>query len=641
MQTLTIHTLKIKNFKGIKSCSIEPEGESIQLSGANGTGKTTIQDAFAWLLFGKDSNDRADFQLKPVDPDGNEIHNLDTEVTATLDLSGDQITLKKRFSEKWVKKRGSAQSEFTGHQTDHFIDDVPVKKKEYDARVSEIADPGVFKLVTSPAEFNRLHWQDRRRILLDMCGDVADADVIAENKDLDALAGILGKRSIDDHMKTVKAQQRDINKELEQIPVRIDELTASLADVQPPDLKTKLTLEKDLAQAKEKLESVRNNERLSQKRIEANEIRAQIQDIKHQAKTGLDDESARIIQEINVLGSTKQKHLNRIEQLRHDIERDEKRNGVAMEAMERLRQQWFEVNKEVPETDDTCPACGQDLPADQVEAARGKANQIKAEKLAAIQQEGVDLKTAVEGRISEIKKAQDEIAGLEAAVKSIEKETSDLADQMPEGPTADTRELDKKLAGVQSEIEALEHGRGIQEKDIQLTIDDIERKLADIAAAEAGAKAAEKTRARIKELEQQEKKLAEEYEKLAEQVYLAERFIVEKVRLLEDKINSRFEMATFKLFNELINTGIEETCITTYNGVPWPSLNSAGRVQVGMDIISTISEYYGFSAPIWIDNREGVTWIPETDSQTISLIVDPKYNQINISEAKNREEVAA
>lgn len=50
------------------------------------------------------------------------------------------------FQEKWTKKRGSATAEFAGHTTDYFVDGVPVQKKEYDAKIAEIADEQIFRL---------------------------------------------------------------------------------------------------------------------------------------------------------------------------------------------------------------------------------------------------------------------------------------------------------------------------------------------------------------------------------------------------------------------------------------------------------------------------------------------------------------
>jgi len=104
-----------------------------------------------------------------------------------------------------------------------------------------------------------------------------------------------------------------------------------------------------------------------------------------------------------------------------------------------------------------------------------------------------------------------------------------------------------------------------------------------------------------------------------------------KVNLLEEKINSKFKYARFKLFKDQINGGLEETCETLYEGVPYSSgLNNAARINVGLDIINTLNDYYGISAPIFVDNAEAVTELIETDSQLISLVVSKKDKQLRV-----------
>lgn len=202
-------SLSLNNFKGIRNFTLDAQGEDVSVYGDNATGKTTLSDAFMWLLFDKDSANRKDFEIKTLGPDGKPEHGLDHSVEAVLELEdGSHLALKKVFKEKWTKKRGSATAEFTGHTTDHFIDGVPVKKGEYDARIANIASEDIFKLLTSPTYFNEhLHWQDRREILLQVCGDISDGDVLdslatLQNKDqMLALTNILNTRSLDDHRK--------------------------------------------------------------------------------------------------------------------------------------------------------------------------------------------------------------------------------------------------------------------------------------------------------------------------------------------------------------------------------------------------------------------------------------------------------
>src|SRR5690606_34021983 len=98
--------------------------------------------------------------------------------------------------------------------------------------------------------------------------------------------------------------------------------------------------------------------------------------------------------------------------------------------------------------------------------------------------------------------------------------------------------------------------------------------------------------ARIAELEAQDKRLAAEFEELERQLHLMDLFVRAKVRMLTDRINSRFKLARFKLFDQQVNGGIVECCETTYQGVPYNSLNHGARLNVGLDIIATLSEHF-------------------------------------------------
>ena len=230
---MKILNLTLRNFKGIRNFELNTEGKDVNTFGDNATGKTTLFDAFTWLMFGKDSLNRADFEIKTLGPDGQPEHGLEHAVEAILELDDrQQIALKKVFQEKWQKKRGSATAEFTGHTTDHFVDGVPVQKKEYDARIAEIADENIFRLLTDPRYFNEvLHWQKRRELLLEVCGDISDEDVLASEPKLSRLSEVLGDRAIDQHRKIIQTRRTEINKELQKIPVRIDEVKLGLPNI--------------------------------------------------------------------------------------------------------------------------------------------------------------------------------------------------------------------------------------------------------------------------------------------------------------------------------------------------------------------------------------------------------------------------
>jgi DNA repair exonuclease SbcCD ATPase subunit len=635
--------LTIKDFKGIKNFILNTSGGNLNVFGDNATGKTSLTDALQWLLFGKDSQGKADFKIKPFDRAGNEIHHLTTEVEGSFNLDGNPVTLKKAYYEKWTKKRGSTTSDFTGHTTDYYIDGVPKPKKEYDAFIINIVDENVFKLLTNSAYFNeQLKWQDRRKILLDVCGDISDSDVIASSKELSKLPEILGNRSLEDHKKVIAARQTAINKDLREIPARIDEKKRGLPDI--ADISSREVLEIELASLKKQLAAkqnelnrVENGGEIAEKQRAIREIESKLLDIQTKHRAATQDKSfvkKRELQElqlkINQIDSRIATSNKSIESNLNFIETLTKRNDGYRVDWQNIDDQTLEFFQET-----VCPTCGQDLPEDQLSAALEKAqadfNLKKAEQLKTITASG----QANNAKISELaaenealqKEIKNHINGKSIIVEEAEKLQVDI-DRIDSSNTPSIEENAEYKQAIQSKT-SLEQQIAALNNQKQTVVSQIKSEASiinlDIAARErniAQLDQSEKDQKRIIELENQEKSLGAEYEKLQSEMYLVEEFTRTKVNLLESRINDKFKMARFKMFDVQINGGLNETCVTTLNGAPYDgALNSGHKIIVGLDIIATLSKHYGLSAPIFIDNAESVTALPPMDAQIIRLVV--------------------
>ncbi len=649
--------LRLTNFKGCKSLEINAGGKNLNIYGDNGSGKTTLADSFAWLLFDKDSNNRKDFEIKTLGSDGEPEHGLEHSVEAILELEdGQRLALKKVYQEKWTKKRGSATAEFTGHTTDYFIDGVPAQKKEYDARIAEIADENIFRLLTDPRYFNEvLHWQKRREMLLEVCGDVSDTDVIASNPELSRLSDILGNRTIEQHRKVIQARRSEINKELEKIPVRIDEAKLGLPNID--DITNKKELPNDIAKLREELRAkqeelaqARAGGQVAEKTKELRMIEAQIMDLKNRYRQALDGKVGEKSGELSKVQSEIYRLKNDIEAKSRTIQYNESEIKSLDEKIETLRNNWHEENAKAFEQEqaaflklDTCPTCGQPLPKEQLQAAREKAlaqfNKAKAEKLEAISAEGKrlkDMKASMEENLvyvrCELEKATAELAGLEKKEAALKAEINDIMQgEQPVESTPEYVRLQKQHEELQEQIRQAQADVSTTVATIQKEADEISGAIQALEQAQARIDTRKNGLKRIEELKAEERRLAAEFEELERQLYLTEEFIRTKVRLLEDRINSKFKMARFKLFNVLVNGGIEETAETMYNGVPYSSLNNGARINVGLDIIRTLAKHCNFYPPIFIDNRESITELVDVSpQQTISLIVSEKDKKLRV-----------
>jgi len=658
VKKIELINLTLRNFKGVKDFSLPADGNDIRVFGDNATGKTTLFDAFVWLLFDKDSQNKKDFDIKTLDKNGKVIHGLEHEVEGTFSINGNQVNLRKVYKEKWTKKRGSATSEFTGHTTDYFIDGVPSKKKDYEKFISDLIDEDIFKLLTNPALFNeQLKKDERRKVLLDLAGDITDEEVIASNEKLTKLPEILQGRTIENHRKIIASRRAEINKELDKIPVRIDEIQRNLPSVDESEkasLENKIsTINSEIDEKQDYISSIRNGSAITQKQREIQEVEIELMKIKQIHESGSKDDIYRYKARIQEEESNANILKRDLENINQQIEYNKESIQSIESNLVELRQEWHEANNlEFTHNDQCeCPTCGQSLPEEQVEAAREKAlsqfnlekskrleeintkgkrgaerkktlaaeNEKLAEKAGKIQSQISDKEEAVEKLINQLETLESQVVDITENAQYVEKlqEKQTLTKELEEIKMS----ADKTIQEVQMEIINLKTER-----------DQIQAELGQFAVVNQSLK-------RIEELQKEERELAAEFEKLEHELYLTEEFIRSKVDLLEEKINSKFKYARFKLFEQQINGGLKEECETIFEGVPYSSgLNNAAKINVGLDIINTLSEHYGFSAPIFVDNAEAVTKLIDTDSQLISLVVSGKDKQLRIEKPDSENE---
>lgn len=622
MKDIRLQRLSLKNFKGIPSFDFVPGGADAAIYGDNATGKTTLVDAFLWLLFNKDSLNQANFEIKPLNQDGEPEHGLEHGVAAQLNVSGKVLTLRKVLAEKWTKKRGSAAKEFTGHTTDYFVDGVPKPKKDFDAAVNSICDEQLFRLLTNPRYFNEvMHWQKRRELLLEVCGNVSDRDVIESDAELAPLAKI--ERSLDDQRDMLKARRAEINKELDKLPVRIDECKqlaerapeGKASDLELADLHNLLTVKQN------ELARITAGGEVAEKTKALREVEAQILAI----ETGWKEQHHKKQEELLKRKAAITTQLPNLQAEAYGLDNRIKAIEARLEA---LRQQWIETDSATPAVNDTCPTCGQALPVEQVEQAIKTHNEQKARNLAAINTEG----RAAKQELTELQSKRE--ASLQAAAElAAQIEIVDAEIKAHEYKPVETPEYLNLIAGKElltNSIRDLGNDSTAAVIEAQAEIDRLRAEIDKQVAYREQERAAKHARQRIDALKAEERTLAGEYERIEQELALLDKFTRAKVGMLEGRINGKFQIARFKLFAEQINGGVTECCEVVVDGVPYSSLNNAARIQGGCDIVRTLQSHFKTTLPVWIDNRESITTLPQMECQTISLIVSEPDKTLRI-----------
>lgn len=630
---IELKKLTLQYFKGAKDLTIDL-GHRTSIKGANATGKTRLFDLFTWILFGKDSEDRKDFNIKCLDSNNQPIHRVDTHGTAVLSIDGIDMKFERIYKEKWVKKRGEETTEFAGHETLFFVNGVPHQLKDYAEKVESILPESLFKQVTNPAFFNSMKWTDRRAMLFQMAGNVSDQDVITANKDLKKFYEAITGKSFDEYKRELAAKKKLLKESITNIPARIDEVSRAI--VPDPDYK-QINIDIDkynarifqidglIASDAEKFNAANQENQRKQNRIY--EIERQIKELQFQ-------DQARAEKDVNELKVKKNRLYNDIAQLKSEIggynDRLKERKS-AKESIEKdnddLRNKWTEINGQVFTTDADefiCGQCKRPFEADDVEVKKAEMlanfNNSKSVRLENITKAGKGNASRIEKINKEITKFHESIegAGHKFESKQAEHDSIIIPNYPPIEANPQIKVLQDELNMTNSLMKAVvktDNSALIHEKaEINSALDTLKKALNTKEQNE-------KLQVRKQELIDSEKSLSQQIADLEKQEFQCEAFTRAKIGMIEDKVNSMFSYVKFKMFNNLINGGSEETCEALIDGVPYADANNAAKINAGIDIIKTLSRHYVVYAPIFIDNAEAVNELIDTDSQMIKLFV--------------------
>lgn len=679
--------LSLENFKGITKFEIEPEGKNIIILGANRSGKTTLADAYNWLLFNKDSLDRTEFGIKPLKDDGEQ--SVENTVEAVFDVDGKEVTLKKVHKEVWTKKRGSSSRALTGHKAEYEINDVPKKKREFDDYIKElISDIETFRLVSDPLYFNSLKMDKRREILMDVSGDVADIEVIKSNKELSDLEKDLQNYTVEELRARNKRDKKAVNDELKSNPIRIDEISKNLVETkEKPDEVKKNIEEKEKASEEEQkaILDLKNGSKVLELK---NKLREKVFTLKSDIDSKVSNAQNELDTYVRNFDEGTNEKLRKLE-YKHEADKSDlsivksnaKRAADQLkeqnEYTAKLRNDYSDTFKELEsiqnerkefEVTTICDCCGQDLPEEKVQEHRDKQQEnyneeralnIKTltDKLNNIKSKGIEEAETAKQLQAHFDKTQEEIERVESVVAANEEKIKELQKGVvkPEETEAykqyskaldelievqhqlqdeeGLKKYDDDYKALSDELQALENNVSEQIEAHQGRLNSIKEELSELYTIQSTISAQERDLERIKELKEEQSKLADEYEKLEAMEDKLNTFTTSKVHLVEEKIADKFKFARFKLFEEQLNGGLEEKCVTTFDGVPYDKgLNTEAKINVGLDIINTLSKHYDFIAPIIIDNSESVSDLFETVGQQIRLTVSKENKELKMEE---------
>lgn len=646
-KTIRIKALELVNFKGIRDLKVTFNDGITEVRGRNGSGKTTIFDAFTYVLFGKDSRDRKDFNIKTLDADNRAIPRIPHEVKCVLDVDGEEIELCRRYSEKWTKKRGSAYEEFTGHEEERFYNGVPCSVKEYSSKVSAICDEAVFKFITNPTHFAGQKTDVQRAMLFRMAGGVSDEDVAKGNADFLSLLDRLTGKTLEEYKRELAAKKRRIKDAVESIPARIDERNRDFAEEEDWEGLEKELREKHdaLAEMDRTLASV--SEAYRAKNAKKMELWNELSKVRGEKMKRRQEVEARLLKDYNEAVSEIYGIRSKVDMLaREKVSLTAENNALTgklatlSDTRNVLLGEWKAIKAETLTFDDeqfVCPTCGRKYDMDEIESRQVEMTEAfqrrKGARLEENRQKGLRVKEQMAEAEARINSVQTRLAEIEAEIMELSSNPAlSREQQRPETESvvsADKAfiELANRETDLQNQIDAMKDDAP-DTKDItdgkallMEGIADLERRL---AKREQNAKNAE----RIKELEEELRSQSQALAELEGIEYTIACFSKAKVGMIEDRVNAMFKIVRFKMFEQQVNGGESETCEAMVDGVPYSDLNNAGRINAGLDIINAICNFEKVYAPIFIDNAESVNELLPTTSQSVRLIVTEDENLV-------------
>ena len=642
MKEIKLVRLELNNFKCHSHLKLDFNGRNASIYGDNASGKTSIYDALTWLMFGKDSkgNGEKNIEIKPLNEYGEVRDRLaETAVEAVFLIDGEEITLRRTLKEVWTTKRGNTEATYDGNTSEYYIDGVPCKKFVFTDKVGELVDEDTFRLLTSVSHFaDGISWQDRRAVLFNVATVAGDEQIMATDERFRPLVEGMGRLTLDDYKKKLAAEKRGFVGAKTEIPARISECQKTIEDVERLDFASakkelsELEAERDRIDAQ--IVSIENNNAVEAKRLEIREARLKLTQLDGENANYRASQSAGSVN-INKLKTDLLLAKGALDKkktvLKHDGELLDRYEQGIVEA----RNRWIALSKETFE-DKYCPTCGQSLPAEQQKKAREAFEAAKRDKLTYIEAQATEHKNnkaVTENRIETVKKEieglENNVAELEADIKNAESEKVEIHDMA---------DYAQRKADIDEEIEVLNgelHDLSQSVFDIKVSLqrerESITDKIREQNAIISKESLLEYSRRRIAELQEDARNAAACLDAIEQMLFLIDEYSRYKTQFVEDSINSMFRIARFRLFREQANGGIEDRCDVVYEGVPYINLNSGAKINVGIDIINTLSTAYGVSVPLFVDNAESVTRLEHSNNQIIRLVVSEEDKELRVN----------
>ena len=634
---IELKSLNLVHFKCFPKLHLDFHEGVNNIYGENAAGKTSVYDALTWLLFNKDSAGGARPDIKPHHAPAGAM----PEVTAILEVDGEPIKLRKVLREKWEKPRGSSIERYAGDTRDYYIDDVPLAENAYKRRIAELIDERQFKLLTDVwAVTKGMHWKDRRTLLAEICGLPEDKQLLATAPQFAELTEKVGRRTVDEYKSVLMKQRKDSNANLNTLPVRVDECSRMVTELESLDFAAahsesdRLQAERERVQGE--LVKLTNNTLAAQARNELGALQNQLRELEAENNAHLASQRVPVEDKTDELRRALSERKQDVDRLQRTIDHEKWYIADGETNLNDYRARWRAIDTE-EFTETVCPTCHQPLPAEQVAEAREAFAAYQQQRKDALLEDSKLVKqdiAAAQERLASaetaLKSAQDEVQKAQAALDSY---TPPVITEPENLPDYDRRRnaIQMLITDTEKRLDRLNSDTAAEKTRLETEHAELTRRKLESDAVLAKEQTLADTKKRIAELQAEQRKAAAEVEQMDRLIAMCEEFTRYRVQAITESVNSKFRLTRWRLFTEQVNGGLADCCEPMdMNGSTFEGTNNAMQINIGMDIIDTLSAHFGRRVPLFVDNAESVTHLQPIGSQVVRLVVSEQDKELRI-----------
>ena len=638
---IKIMEMRITAFKGIRQLTVSLDGQSADIYGRNGTGKTSLYDAYLWLLFGKDSKGVSKFDVKPLDENSRPKTGTDTEVEAMLDVDGKPVKLRRVLHEKWKIMPGSADPLYVGDETLCYIDDVPVKlEKDYQPYIAGlVGDEEQFKLLSIHGYFMTRPWEQRRRYLVDAAGGSADEEILAR-PEFASIPDILQGKRPEEAKKRLRDQLKRVQVDLDSIPDRLDELQRMMPQVSEKDVQEANELidrmKKELALINSQLDGTEDTfQRAANLQRRVSSLASSIERRKIELDAPIKKAKREFSDRLENARNRKISLEREAERLRNDMTDIDRDISTLQAKREKLLADWHKAEEKTftePALSTVCPCCGQPLPDAQIADAREKARKefnarrdsemglleaqgkSTAETILRLQGEKKGVQESLDRKTVFIQEVANDLAALETADAAILPDHFDY--EQDEQYNALIAQMEELREEVERPVSDAARNALLSQRD---RVQDV---ISEARSVHIRMEQADEVKRRIEKLEENRMALGQEVIDIQGQISLLADYTTACCSVMEGRINAMFHNIQWQLYEFQKDGAVKDCCNATLNGVDYTTnLNNGARINAGIEIIRVLSRSLGVIVPCFVDNAEAVNNLAYSSGQMIRLRV--------------------